>query len=70
MLPQVILFCCLRCSLNHREYNLIDEKLIKALFFHFFRERYRDLIDAADTVTDMKTCAGQVSIICGDFNII
>lgn len=23
-------------------------------------ERYRDLIDAADTVTDMKTCAGQV----------
>ena len=26
-----------------------------------FRERYRDLIDAADTVTEMKTCAGQVS---------
>ena len=24
------------------------------------RERYRDLIDAADTVTEMKTCAGQV----------
>nr|XP_058952613.1 conserved oligomeric Golgi complex subunit 1-like [Pocillopora verrucosa] len=23
-------------------------------------ERYRDLIDAADTVTDMKTCAGQI----------
>ena len=38
MLPQIILFCCLRCSLNHREYNLIDEKLIKALFFHFLEK--------------------------------
>ena len=43
--------------------EIIDLKIHVAhsSLFMSFRERYRDLIDAADTVTDMKTCAGQVS---------
>ena len=36
--------------------------LLNFVIYHMYSERYRDLIDAADSIVDMKKCSELVSL--------